>query len=271
MVEFETRVRQPAVAGQFYPGTAQELEQQVDGLLAQAEEPEGEVPKAVIAPHAGFMFSGAVAATAYKRLAPARGRIRRVVVLGPSHFVPVLGLAASSAAHFSTPLGEMAVDAEGLDTALAQPGVSVFDRAHEREHSLETQLPFLQRVLGDVHIVPLVVGDATPDQVGQVLAALWGGEETAIAISSDLSHFHEDATARDLDATTARAIVTLRADDLGPNNACGFLPIAGLLWNAARREARVRTLQLANSSDAGGPRESVVGYGAFAMHERVAA
>lgn len=271
MVEFETQVRQPAVAGQFYPADAEALRQQVDDLLGKAEEPEGEAPKAVIAPHAGFMFSGAVAATAYARLAPARGRIRRVVVLGPSHFVPVRGLAASSAARFATPLGEVPVDADGLDTALAQPGVSVFDRAHAREHSLETQLPFIQRVLGEVEVVPLVVGDATPDEVGQVLAALWGDEETAIAISSDLSHFHEDAVARELDATTARAIVALRGDELGPNNACGYLPIAGLLWNAARREARVKTLQLANSADAGGPHDSVVGYGAFALRERVAA
>lgn len=270
-MEFETRVRQPAVAGQFYPADAGELREQVDDLLARADEPEGGVPKAVIAPHAGFMFSGAVAATAYARLGPARDRIRRVVVLGPSHFVPVQGLAASSAARFATPLGELAVDAEGLETALAQPRVSVFDRAHAREHSLETQLPFIQRVLGDVEVIPLVVGDATPGEVGQVLEALWGGEETAIAISSDLSHFHEDAVARDLDANTARAIVTLRTDELGPRNACGYLPINGLLWNAARREARMRTLQLANSADAGGPHDSVVGYGAFALHEAVTA
>lgn len=268
---FETEVRQPAVAGQFYTADPEALQKEVDELLEAADEPDEKAPKAVIAPHAGFMFSGTVAATAYARLAPARERVRRVVVLGPSHFVPVRGLAASSAARFATPLGEMPVDANGLETALAQPGVSVFDRAHEREHAIETQLPFIQRVLGDVAIIPLVVGDATPEEVGQVLSALWGDEETAIAISSDLSHFHEDAVARDLDATTARMIVTLRADELGPDNACGYLPIGGLLWNAARREARMRTLQMANSSDAGGPGDSVVGYGAFALHEPVAA
>lgn len=267
---FGSSVRQPAVAGQFYPGDADELRALVDGLLEDAGAPSGGVPKAVIAPHAGFVFSGAVAATAYQRLAPARGTVSRVVILGPSHFVPVRGLAASTAEVFATPLGELPVDRAGLDTALAQPGVSVDDKPHGREHSLETQLPFIQRVLGDVSIVPLVVGDATPAEVGQVLSGLWGGEETVIAISSDLSHFHPDAEARDLDAATAKAIEALHMNDLGPYDACGYLPIAGLLWNAEWRRARVETLQLANSSDAGAPRDSVVGYGAFAMHEAAA-
>lgn len=269
-MQFDQEVRQPAVAGQFYPADGSPLRELVDDLLEQAPAALGDAPKAVIAPHAGFMFSGEVAATAYARLAPERGRIRRVVVLGPSHFVPVRGVAASSAARFVTPLGSMAVDTQGLETALEQPGVTIADRAHEREHSLETQLPFIQRVLGDVEIVPLVVGDATGEEVGRVLAALWGGPETAVAISSDLSHFHENAMARQLDEATARAIVALRGNDLGPDNACGFLPIAGLLWNAARRDARVETLQLANSADAGAPSTSVVGYGAFALHEAVA-
>jgi AmmeMemoRadiSam system protein B len=267
---FGSSVRHAAVAGQFYPGDADELQALVDGLLAAAPEPAGDVPKAVIAPHAGFMFSGAVAATAYRRLAPARGTVSRVVILGPSHFVPVRGLAASTAEVFETPLGDMAVDRAGLDTALAQPGVSVDDKPHGREHSLETQLPFIRRVLGDVSIVPLVVGDATPAEVGKVLSELWGGAETAIAISSDLSHFHPDAEARDLDAATAKAIEALRMDDIGPYDACGYLPIAGLLWNTEWRRGRVETLQLANSGDAGAPRDSVVGYGAFAMHEAAA-
>ncbi|MEF8834299.1 MAG: AmmeMemoRadiSam system protein B [Halofilum sp. (in: g-proteobacteria)] len=267
----ETQIRRPAVAGQFYPAGAGELRALVDEMLAGTGEADGAPPKAVIAPHAGFMFSGAVAATAYARLAPARGRIERVIVLGPSHFVPVRGLAASSATNFATPLGDLAVDSAAMDTALAQPGVDVVDRAHGREHSIETQLPFIQRLLGDISIVPLVVGDASADEVGAVLSALWGGPETAIAISSDLSHFHPDATARDLDAATARAIEALNASEIGPGNACGFLPIAGLLWNAARREARMQTLQLANSADAGAPPESVVGYGAFTLHEEMTA
>lgn len=260
-------VRQPAVAGQFYTDDPVHLRNEVDKLLEAAGAPSDSAPKAVIAPHAGFMFSGGVAATAYRRLAPARGRIRRVVVLGPSHFVPVRGLAASSAEAFGSPLGELPVDRAGIETALAQPGVEIHDAAHAREHSLETQFPFIQRVLGDVSVVPLVVGDATAAEVGRVLAAVWGGEETAIAISSDLSHFHPDAEARELDETTARAIEALRGETLGPGNACGFLPIAGLLWNADRAGARVRCLELRNSSDAGAPRHSVVGYGAFELTE----
>jgi hypothetical protein len=264
-------IRRPAVSGQFYTDDPDALARQVDDLLAAAPAPAARDPKAVIAPHAGFMFSGAVAATAYARFAPGRGRIRRVIVLGPSHFVPVRGLAAASAERFATPLGEMRVSVEGMETALHLPGIEVNDAAHGREHSIETQLPFIQRVLGeDVAIVPLVVGDATPEEVGQVLGALWGGDETAIAISSDLSHFHDDATARDLDETTAKAIEALQAERLGPGNACGFLPIAGLLWNARQRQARVSRLDLRNSGDAGAPPDSVVGYGAFEMREAAA-
>ena len=260
-------VRQPSVAGRFYSADAARLRDEVDELLAAAPAAWPPHPKAVIAPHAGFMFSGGVAGTAYARLTPGRDRIRRVVVLGPSHFVPFRGLAASRAQRFATPLGELAVCAETMQTALAQPGVGVNDRAHEREHSIETQLPFIQRVLGDVSVVPLVVGDTTPDEVGRVLAALWGDEETAIAISSDLSHFHDDATARTIDEATAKAIVALRGERLGPGEACGFLPIAGLLWNARRRSGEVELLQLRNSGDAGAPRDSVVGYGAFELRE----
>ncbi len=260
-------VRQPAVAGQFYPGDEAGLRHQVDDLLARAPDPEADAPKAVIAPHAGFMFSGGVAATAYARLRPARERIERVVILGPSHFVPVRGLAASSADYFRTPLGEVAVDREGLDSALADPAVAVADAGHAREHSLETQLPFIRRVLGGVRVVPLVVGDATPEAVGRVLAALWGDERTAIAISSDLSHFYDDATARDLDTTTARAIEALGIDRIGPDNACGFLPIQGLLRHASDHGGAVRTLELKTSADAGAPPHSVVGYGAFELRE----
>jgi AmmeMemoRadiSam system protein B len=263
------KVRAPAVAGRFYSADADALRQEVDDLLARADTAVEPTPKAIIAPHAGFMFSGGVAATAYARLRPSAGRIRRVVILGPSHFVPVRGLAASSADWFETPLGRLRVDAGGLATALDFPAVETMDAAHAREHSIETQLPFIQRVLGDdVTIVPLVVGDATPTVIGQVLAALWGDEETAIAISSDLSHFHNDPAARDLDRTTARMIEGLRGAELGPDNACGFLPIAGLLWNAEQRDATIHTLELRTSADAGAPPDSVVGYGAFTLQEQ---
>lgn len=265
------KVREAAVAGRFYSGGGDVLRQEVDELLQAAATPDEPAPKAIIAPHAGFMFSGGVAATAYARLRPASRRIRRVVILGPSHFVPIRGIAASSAEWFETPLGRLRVDASGLATALDFPSVEVIDAAHAREHSIETQLPFIQRVLGDdVTIVPLVVGDATPSTVGQVLAALWGDDETAIAISSDLSHFHDDQSARSLDQATARTIEGLRGGELGPENACGFLPVAGLLWNAQRRDATVHNLELRTSADAGAPPDSVVGYGAFTLQERAA-
>ncbi len=265
------KVREAAVAGRFYSGRADSLRQEVDELLHAAAAPDEPAPKAIIAPHAGFMFSGGVAATAYARLRPASGRIRRVVILGPSHFVPIRGIAASSAEWFETPLGRLRVDASGLATALDFPSVEIIDAAHAREHSIETQLPFIQRVLGDdVTVIPLVVGDARPDAVGQVLAALWGDDETAIAISSDLSHFHDDEEARRLDRATARTIEDLRGTELGPQDACGFLPVAGLLWNAKRGGATVRTLELKTSADAGAPPDSVVGYGAFTLQERAA-
>jgi len=261
--------RAPAVAGAFYSGDGETLAREVDGLLKQAQGPSaaGDRPKAVIAPHAGFMFSGAVAARAYARLAALRNRIRRVILLGPSHHVPFQGLAASSAERFLTPLGPVPVDREGVATALGQSGVQTLDAAHAREHSLETQLPFLQQVLADFRIVPLVVGSSTPEEVGRVLEALWGGPETLIVISSDLSHFHDDATARELDQGTAEAIQQLAFEELGHDNACGYHPVRGLLWAARHRGGRITTLDLRNSSDAGAPPERVVGYGAFALEE----
>jgi AmmeMemoRadiSam system protein B len=266
----QARIREPAVAGQFYPSAKRALQEQVDALLARAPEPTEAAPKAIIAPHAGFMFSGSVAATAYTRWQPARERIRRVIILGPSHFVPLRGLALPRADSFRTSLGDMPVDAQAYATARTDPAVSVADAPHAREHSLETQLPFIQRVIGDVAVLPLVVGDATPDEVGRVLGALWGDTTTAISISSDLSHFYDDATARDLDTATARTIEALGIDRIGPDNACGFRPIQGLLYNADTRGASVRTLELKTSADAGAPPHSVVGYGAFELYEAAA-
>ena len=259
--------RRPAVAGAFYSGDRDALEREVRQLLGQTPPETTGPPKALIAPHAGFMFSGAVAGRAYARLTGARDIIKRVVLLGPSHHVPFRGLAASTADRFVTPLGAVPVDPDGVATALQQPGVQVLDAAHAREHSLETQLPFLQQVLGEFRLVPLVVGNAAPEEVGRVLEALWGGPETLIVVSSDLSHFHDDATARRLDRRTADAIEALQGDVLGHDNACGFHPIRGLLWVAGRRSSRITTLDLRNSSDAGAPRDRVVGYGAFAMED----
>ncbi len=260
-------VRQPAVAGTFYPGDARELDAAVDGYLAAVEPqgltPEGPAPKALIAPHAGYIYSGPVAASAYARLAPARETVERVVLLGPAHRVLFGGIAASGATAFATPLGPVPVDVEAVQRICALPRVTVVDEAHRLEHSLEVQLPFLQRVLGDFSVVPLVVGDAKADEVAEVLEELWGGPATAIVISSDLSHYHDYQTARRLDAATCRAIEQLRPDDIGHDQACGRLPIVGLLRVARARGLQATTVDLRSSGDTAGPRHEVVGYGAW--------
>lgn len=260
-------IRLPAVAGSFYPDNPGRLERLVDDLLADAEAPLGPVPKALIAPHAGYVYSGPIAASAFVQLPP-RGNVRRVVLLGPSHFVPFEGLALSPAAGFATPLGTVPVDAEAVRQVQTLPQVRVSEAAHSREHSLEVELPFLQRRLGQFSIVPLVVGQATDEEVGQVIERLWGGPETVFVISSDLSHYYDYQTACELDRQTADAIEALRPQDIGEEQACGRIPIRGLLWAAARRGLTATTLDLRNSGDTAGPRDRVVGYGAFAFTER---
>jgi len=259
-----TAVREACVAGYFYPGDADQLRRDVDGYLCAAEA-NGAPPKALIVPHAGYVYSGPVAASGYALLEPARASIRRVVLLGPAHRFPFRGLAAHTAAHFETPLGRIPVDRAALDLLLELPQVRTLDVAHENEHSLEVHLPFLQAALDDFTLVPLVVGDAAPDEVAEVLERVWGGDETLIVISSDLSHFHDYKTARRLDTATARAIEELRATDIAPECACGCRPIAGLLTLADRKGLHVTAIDLRNSGDMAGPRNEVVGYGAFCV------
>lgn len=257
--------RTPAVAGMFYPADARELRARVRALLAAAEPAAGPAPKAVIAPHAGYIYSGPVAASIYARLIPARGRIRRVVLLGPAHRVAFDGLALSSATAFATPLGEIPLDTAATAQLFTLPQIRILDEAHRAEHSLEVQLPFLQEVLGDFTLIPLVVGDAAPEEVSEVIEALWGGDETLIVISSDLSHYHDYATARRLDAATSRAIESLRPQDIRYEDACGRNPVNGLLLCARRHGLCARMLDLRNSGDTAGTRDRVVGYGAFAF------
>ena len=214
-------VRLPAVAGQFYPENPEELRTMVDGFLAAAKTVSDKIPKAIIAPHAGYQYSGPIAGSAYACLARGRGRLKRVVLLGPSHFVAFPGLAASSASVFQSPLGPIPVDEEALILVCALPQVTTLDAAHEHEHSLEVHLPFLQIALGEFKLVPLVVGDATANEVGAVLNELWGGGETCIVVSSDLSHYHDYPTAQQMDHETARTIETLNWQDLGGDQACG--------------------------------------------------
>lgn len=260
--ELSEKVRPAAVAGMFYPAQADALRAHVDALLAQFPG-NGGVPKAIIAPHAGYRYSGLVAAAAYATLAANRDKLRRAVLLGPAHRVPLRGLAASSAGAFATPLGNLAVAQDAWATAVALPQVRVWDNAHAEEHSLEVQLPFLQRLLPDVAIVPLLVGEANAEDVAEVLETLWDGPETAVIISSDLSHFHDYATAQKLDAATAQAITALDDTALNRGSACGRSAINGLLRVARRRGLQAQTLLLRNSGDSEGPRDRVVGYGAF--------
>jgi len=277
-------VRPPAVAGRFYPDNPAELRRMVENFLHEAvarvsrpcvstqsealethgRDARATMPKAIIAPHAGFIYSGPIAASAYAQLAPSRDSIKRVVLLGPSHFALFDGLAASSAEVFATPLGKVPVDtAATRDLCSRLPQVRVRDEAHADEHALEVQLPFLQMVLADFKIVPLLVGEATDDEIAAVIEALWDGEETRIVISSDLSHYHDYQTAQQTDSETARAIESLDWKKLRGDLACGCRPICGLLSAAKERGLRCRAVDLRNSGDTSGERDRVVGYGAF--------
>ena len=261
-----SNVRAPAVAGMFYPADAARLAGTVDTLLRAAERDLSEVPvpKALIAPHAGYVYSGPIAATAYARLRPARGLIRRVVLLGPVHRVPVRGLALPGVEAFDTPLGRVPLDQVAIAQVRQLPQVVQSRAAHEQEHSLEVHLPFLQRVLGEFSLVPFAVGDATREEVAQVLDLLWGGDETLIVVSSDLSHYLPYDSARRVDRETAAMILDLRSD-IDHDHACGGTPVNGLLLSAQRRKLKVELLDLRNSGDTAGGRDRVVGYGSFAV------
>jgi hypothetical protein len=257
-------IRPAAVAGLFYPDQPAALEQTLAGLLAEAGPGAPRPPKALIVPHAGYVYSGAVAARAYARLGGLRGRVRRVVLLGPAHRVYVRGLALPEAERFATPLGEVPLDQEGMRRLAGLPQVTRSAAAHQMEHSLEVQLPFLQQVLGDFQLLPLAVGEATPAEVAEVLEQVWGGDETLIVISSDLSHFLSDAAARKVDRATVDAILALNPH-LDHEQACGATPINGLLLAARRHGLQAVELDVRNSSDTAGDPERVVGYAAFAF------
>ena len=259
-------IRPAAVAGMFYPGDAPSLRRDVQTMLAATPVPPGApVPKAVIVPHAGFVYSGPIAATAYARLAPARTTITRVVLIGPAHRVAFAGIAVSTADGFDTPLGRIPIDKEAVARIATLPAVGGLDQAHAQEHSLEVQLPFLQLALDRFALVPMVAGNVDPERVAAVLDALWGGPETLIVISSDLSHYLDYATARGIDGATRAAIERLDPAPIGFDNACGRIGVAGLLAVAKRRALAVETLDLRNSGDTAGPRDRVVGYGAWAF------
>jgi MEMO1 family protein len=256
--------RQPAVAGTFYPANPNQLHQMLDEYLNDAESGT-KVPKAIIVPHAGYIYSGPIAATAYARLKKAHDLISRVVIIGPSHRVAFSGLAVSKAQSFITPLGSITVDQEAVETILKLPFVDYLEQAHTHEHSLEVHLPFLQEMLDDFKIVPIVAGDASPEQVSQVIEALWGGDETLIVISSDLSHYHDYTTAKKLDKATSAMIENLQYERLAFDSACGRVPVSGLLKLAREKSLTIKTIDLRNSGDTAGDKSRVVGYGAYVI------
>ncbi|MGR9107400.1 MAG: AmmeMemoRadiSam system protein B [Gammaproteobacteria bacterium] len=258
-------IRPAVVSGSFYPKDPLELRRTVNRYLASAKIAAA-VPKALIAPHAGYIYSGPVAASAYASLKNLKTPVERVVLLGPSHRVGFEGLALCSAAFYSTPLGDVPIDVETQQQVMDLPGVQVLDEAHAFEHSLEVHLPFLQLVLDKFKLIPVVAGNAPADQVAEVLDRLWGGNETLIVISSDLSHYHDYATARKLDSATSRAIEALEWQKLDYESACGRVPVGGLLYSAKKRGLTVETLDLRNSGDTAGSRDRVVGYGAYLVH-----
>lgn len=256
-------VRPPAVAGSFYPADPAQLARDVQQLLAEARHYDL-AAKALIVPHAGYIYSGAIAATAYATLRSVAARIRRVVLLGPTHRVAVRGLALPGVDAFDTPLGRVLLDADGVRALAYLPQVTVSAQTHALEHSLEVQLPFLQSVLGDFTLLPLAVGMATPEEVAEVLDVLWGGDETLIVISSDLSHFLPYATAQRVDNETVQSILKLR-QPLTHEQACGGTPINGLIIAAQQHHLTPHLLDLRNSGDTAGSGDQVVGYSAFAF------
>jgi len=264
-------MRQPAVAGSFYPAAPDALGAAVADFLVAADAagtgdmPDAPAPKAIIAPHAGYIYSGAVAASAYARCAARAAAVRRVVLLGPAHRVGFRGIALPGVDGFATPLGTIPLDRDAIALIETLPQVVTRADAHADEHSLEVHLPFLQMMLEEFSLVPLVVGQAEPAEVEQVIEALWGGAETLIVVSSDLSHYHDYATARRMDRATSAAIEAMTPERIAHDDACGRLPIAGLLRAAGRRGLRARMIDLRNSGDTAGPRDSVVGYGAYVV------
>ena len=258
-----SNIRPPAVAGMFYPAEPQQLAHDVQQYLGEAR-PFDLVPKALIVPHAGYMYSGAIAATAYASLRTIAARIRRVVLLGPTHRVAVRGLALPGADAFDTPLGRVKLDAAGARAIAHLPRVGVSAQAHALEHSLEVQLPFLQSVLTNFTLLPLAVGMASAEEVAEVLETVWGGDETLIVISSDLSHYLPYATAQRVDNETAQAILKLR-QPIAHDHACGGTPISGLIVAAQKHNLAPHLLDLRNSGDTAGSHAQVVGYAAFAF------
>ena len=255
-------VRQPAVAGMFYPEKPDALRKMVNKYLAGACS-SGPVPRAIMPPHAGYPYSGPVAASAYARLIPAAGSIKEVVLFGPSHRVLFSGVALSSAEAYATPLGNVPLMQAPEQAVADLRQVGVLDEAHCPEHSLEVHLPFLQIVLNYFTLFPVVIGDTTPVAVAEVIRRLWTGPERLFIISSDLSHYLPYELAVETDRRTTAAIEKLAAEDIEEDQACGRTGISAMLLVAREKNLTVETVDLRNSGDTAGPRDQVVGYGSY--------
>lgn len=257
--------RREAVSGMFYEADPGRLRQHVDALLAGVSPATTATPRGLIVPHAGYRYSGSTAAAAYGCLASAAGKIQRVALLGPAHRVYLQGMALPSDDAFATPLGSVPLDRGAMKQIASLPGVCVSDEAHRQEHSLEVQLPFLQQVLGDFELVPIVVGHCPPRQVADVIDALWAMANTLLVVSTDLSHFHDYTTASRIDTATCERLLA-REPDLNGEQACGAAVLNGLMRSRQMQSLDITLLQRCNSGDTAGDRERVVGYGAFLLH-----
>mgnify|MGYP000421614602 FL=1 len=262
------QIRPSAVAGMFYPGDPDELSNQITGFINEKPNKTTEVPKAIIVPHAGIVYSGSIAAAAYRTLLQYRHIIRKVILLGPAHRVYLNGLALPTVDQFQTPLGEINLDTKTIKKLVDDfPEITFSDQAHAEEHSLEVQLPFLQEVLASFRLIPFVVGVATQSKVAEVIEHLWGGDECLIIISTDLSHFHGYREAVRLDNISATQIESFRGDLLADNSACGRIPLRGLLHVAQQKGLSIKRFDLRNSGDIAGRKDQVVGYGAWGLFE----
>ena len=270
-------VRPPAVASLFYPGEAAELKQNLREMLdeaSEAEDPNEDLPadqylKALIVPHAGYVYSGTTAARAYHLLRKNRDDFRRVIILGPAHRVWLEGIAFPGTDAFETPLGRIPLAKQQIRELLRFPEVQLRDDAHQDEHCLEVQLPFLQEILNEFELIPAVVGEISPDSLSGLLENLLEDPQNLLLLSTDLSHFHSYSEAQEIDQETAEAIETFEDDKILPEHACGTLPLRGLLRHARTQGWKIQRLGLCNSGDTAGSKDRVVGYGAWALSETV--
>lgn len=268
MINLPMHTRNPAVAGSFYPDKSSELSSSIQNYLDTTETTAGQIlPQAMIVPHAGYIYSGLIAASAYIQLTPFAKQITRVVLLGPCHHIPFLGIASSSVDFFQTPLGNIPLDRKIIDKLNELPFVQTHDEAHRQEHSLEVQLPFLQKILPEFSLVPLVIGQADDEQVSTVIETLWQEHNTLFLISSDLSHFLDYERAKECDHATCEAITELKPEKIHYEQACGRSAIAGMLLSAKKHHLNVQTLDLRNSGDTAGSKDRVVGYGSWVFYK----